>query len=412
MLENKSQCIKTFHIKTFHIWNDPGWRIRANASRLSTSAGRRRTRRIQSDTLGPFGYLFQRGSRDVKESDTFAFAFDKLEESLDAFTFYFCLGDEVMGAGRLKKFSITAYLDELRRSLSATLTHFYPLAARLATRKQENPHSYVIYIDTQNISGVKFIYATVDVNISDILTSTYVPSVVHSFFDLNNVINHDGHTLPLLSIQVTELNDGIFIGCSINHLIADGTAFWYFMAAWSETFRSKEQGRCFKKPTIQGYYPIINLPFTHQDQFIARSGHPPRIERFFHFSTANILRLKAKANAECNTNKISSLQAVAALLWRCVTRVRRHSGESETICRLVINNRGRLNPPLVDDYFGNPIGMVRGRATVEDLMAHDLGWAALRLHEAVANHDSLIQIGFELYRRFLTISGNREKGLK
>ncbi|KAI3673042.1 hypothetical protein L6452_39151 [Arctium lappa] len=285
-------------------------------------------------------------------------------------------------------FSITTYLDELRRSLSATLTHFYPLAARLATRKQENPHSYVIYIDPENSPGVKFVYATVDVNISDILTSTHVPLVVHSFFDLNHVINHDGHTLPLLSIQVTELNDGIFIGGSVNHLIADGTSFWHFMAAWSETFRSKEQVRCFKRRAIERYDPIINLPFTHHDQFIERFKHPLFKERFFHFSSATVSSLKAKANTECNTVKISSLQAVAALLWRCVTRIRRLSDESETICKLVVNNRCRVNPPLSDDYFGNPIQTVRGTATVEDLMGHGLGWTALRLHEAVGNHDN------------------------
>ncbi|KAJ9567085.1 hypothetical protein OSB04_003051 [Centaurea solstitialis] len=287
-------------------------------------------------------------------------------------------------------FSITPYLDDLCRSLSATLTHFYPLAARLATRKQENPPSYVIYIDPQNISGVKFVYATVDLNISDILTSTEVPLVVHSFFDLNNAINYDGHTLPLLSIQVTELNDGIFIGGSINHLIADGTSFWHFMAAWSETFRSKEQKRCFRRQTLEGYDPIINLPFTHHDQFIDRFEHPLFKERFFHFSSESVARLKAKANNECNTHNISSLQAVSALLWRCVTRDRRGSGDSETICSLVINNRHRLNPPLSDDYFGNPIQTVKGTTKVEDLMVHGLGWAALRLQEAVANHNNMV----------------------
>ncbi|CAH1454318.1 unnamed protein product [Lactuca virosa] len=292
-------------------------------------------------------------------------------------------------------FSITTFLEDLRRSLSATLTHFYPLAARLATRKEENPPSYVIYIDPENSPGVKFAHATVDVTVSDILTSTDVPFVVHSFFDLDNAINHDGHTLPLLSIQVTELIDGIFIGGSVNHLIADGTSFWHFMAAWSEIFRSKQQDEysisrppIFKKWVLKGSDPVINLPFTHNNQFIDRPDQQAMFqERFFHFSSAIVSRLKAKANAESNTQKISSLQAVSALLWRCITRVRRLPRESETVCKLVISNRRRLNPPLSDDYFGNPIQSVSGTATVEDLMTRGLGWAALQLHEAVANHD-------------------------
>ncbi|XP_023760417.1 uncharacterized acetyltransferase At3g50280 [Lactuca sativa] len=290
-------------------------------------------------------------------------------------------------------FSITAYLDDLRRSLSATLDHFYPLAGRLVTKKEENPASYVIYLDPENSPGVKFIYATVDATISDILQPADVPVVVRSFFDLNNAISHDGHTLPLLSIQVTELVDGIFIGGSINHMVADGTSFWHFMGAWSEIFKSKEQSRCsisrppvLKRWILDGSDPIINLPYTHHDQFIDRLEVPPFIERFFHFSSASVSKLKAKANSEYNTTKISSLQAVIALLWRSVTRIRRLPDDSQTSCRLMISNRRRLNPPLSDDYFGNPISMVRGTATVGELMANGLGWAAFRLHEAVINY--------------------------
>ncbi|KAK9080213.1 hypothetical protein SSX86_001889 [Deinandra increscens subsp. villosa] len=291
-------------------------------------------------------------------------------------------------------FSITAFLDDLRRSLSATLTHFYTLAASLATRILQNPPSSLIYIDPQNSPGVKFVHATVDVTVSDILTSADVPSVVHSFFDLNDAICHDGHTLPLLSIQVTELTDGIFIGGSVNHLLADGTSFWHFMSSWSEIHRSEGKNDdvisrppIFKRWVHEGSHPIATIPFTHPDQFIERPEKPQVKERFFHFSSTAVSKLKAKANEESNTQKISSLQAVSALLWRCVTRVRRQPSDSETVCKLVVSNRSRVNPSLSEDYFGNPIDTVRGAAMVEDLMAHGIGWAAMRIHEAVKNHD-------------------------
>ncbi|CAI9291877.1 unnamed protein product [Lactuca saligna] len=266
-------------------------------------------------------------------------------------------------------FSITAYLDDLRYSLSATLDHFYLLAGRLATKIEENPPSYVIYLDCENSPGVKFIYATVDATISDILQPGDVPVVVRSFFDLNNAISYDGHTLPLLSIQVTELVDGIFIGGSINHVLADAASFWHFMGAWSEIFKSKEKSfvsisrpPVLKRWVLPGYDPIISLPYTHHDQFIERLEAPPLVERFFHFSSASVSKLKAKANSECNTDKLSSLQAVIALLWRCITRARRLSDDDETSSNLM------------------------GTATVRELMTNGLGWAAFRLHEAVMNY--------------------------
>lgn len=293
-----------------------------------------------------------------------------------------------------KDFSITTLLEDLQRSLSATLTHFYPLVARLATRKQDNPPSYVVYIDPVNSPGVKFIHAKAKATTSDILTPKDIPLLVHSLFDLNHVINHQGHTTPLLSIQVTKLIDGIFIGCSFNHMVTDGTSLWHFMATWSEIFRSKEycgsisRPPVFKRWVLDGFDPIINLPYTHHDQFIEQFKTPPLTkERIFHFSSASVSKLKAKANSELNSNEISSLQAVIALMWRCVTRVRRLPHDTKTSCSLMICNRRRLNPPLSSDYFGSPIQIVKGTATAGDLMDNGLGWAAELLHETVTSHD-------------------------
>jgi hypothetical protein len=166
--------------------------------------------------------------------------------------------------------------------------------------------------------------------VSDILTPTDVPLVVKSLFDLDKAINHDGHTMPLLSIQVTELVDGVFVGCSMNHYIGDGTSYWKFFNAWSEIFQAQGQGRdvpISREPLHnrwfpEGYCPLINLPFKHHDEFISRYEAPELVERFFHFSAESIAKLKAKANIESNTNKISSFQSLTAHIWRCITRAR------------------------------------------------------------------------------------------
>ncbi|RDX90480.1 hypothetical protein CR513_27649, partial [Mucuna pruriens] len=49
------------------------------------------------------------------------------------------------------------------------------------------------------------IYSTLDITIFDILSPVDVPPIVHSFFDNHKAVNHDGHTMPLLSIKVTQL---------------------------------------------------------------------------------------------------------------------------------------------------------------------------------------------------------------
>ncbi|KAF4376952.1 hypothetical protein F8388_022668 [Cannabis sativa] len=45
-------------------------------------------------------------------------------------------------------------------------------AGRLKTIKTENPSSYLVYVDCNNTPGAKFIYSTLDLTISDILSPT------------------------------------------------------------------------------------------------------------------------------------------------------------------------------------------------------------------------------------------------
>ncbi|KAJ1397376.1 Transferase [Sesbania bispinosa] len=46
-----------------------------------------------------------------------------------------------------------------------------------------------------------------------------------------------------------------------------------------------------------------------------------------------------------------------------------------------------MEPPLPKEYFGNSIGMVSAEAKAGELLEKDLGWAAWKLHLAVANRN-------------------------
>ena len=112
--------------------------------------------------------------------------------------------------------------------------------------------------------------------ISEILSPIDVPLVVQSFFDHDKALNYDGHTMPLLSIQIIELKDGIFVGCSMNHCIVDGISHWHFFNSWFEIFQADGNDISLSHPPTHkrwfpdGCGPIINLSFTHQDEIINR----------------------------------------------------------------------------------------------------------------------------------------------
>ncbi|MQM21679.1 hypothetical protein Taro_054724 [Colocasia esculenta] len=286
-------------------------------------------------------------------------------------------------------------LDRLKTSLSIAIWHFYPLAGRLATEVDTDGEGMYVHIDCDD-QGAEFTHAAADgVTVADVLApSDDVPGFVHGFFPLDGAVNYDGLTLPLLAVQVTELADGIFLGCSFNHAVGDGTSFWNFLNSWAEIARSMEDRsspRRISRPPVHdrwfvdGKFPV-KLPFTQEGQFVERFTPSLLREKMFHFTAQSVARLKARANAEAGTDKISSFQALSALMWRCITRVRRFPDEQRTSCGFPAENRRRLKPPLAPDYFGNSIYLISTTTTAGELLAHDLGWVAVLLNQCVASH--------------------------
>ncbi|KAL9231178.1 hypothetical protein vseg_006435 [Gypsophila vaccaria] len=293
-------------------------------------------------------------------------------------------------------YSTDEFLDGLKESLSITLTHFYPLAGRLVTRINEEKHESLVYIDCNKGPGVGFIYAKLDTTVSDIVSPTYVPLVVESFFDHHKASDHDGHTRPLLSVQVTELQDGVFIGCSANHAVLDGTSYWEFWNTWSEIHMSSSKTVVSERrlPVFERWFPDgygatnpIRLPFIHPDEFISCVEPTQFRVRIFHFSSNSIKRLKVEANQQSDSSNISSFQALSALVWRSIIRSNNVPHDRVTNFRLTANDRHRLNPPLPTQFFGNCVSLLRITATAGELLENSLGFAASLLHNSIVSHD-------------------------
>ncbi|XVF59384.1 hypothetical protein PTKIN_Ptkin07bG0271400 [Pterospermum kingtungense] len=248
------------------------------------------------------------------------------------------------------------FISHLKTSLSHTLDYFPPLAGRLATTEHADD-TISFFIDCNN-TGALFIHAEADgVTVFDIVKPVYVPSIVHSFFPLNGMKNHEGIFKPLLGVQVTELVDGIFIGVTINHSVVDGTSFWHFFNSWSEI----SKGNSFhlsNQPIFQSpFLDSINYPIRIPQSLIKQSHHEkliasPLKERIFHFSKQSIAKLKAKANAEVGTDNISSLQALLSHFWQSVIRNKKIDPNEEINYFIQIGARSRLHE-LPQQYFGN-----------------------------------------------------------
>ncbi|OIT38059.1 PREDICTED: uncharacterized acetyltransferase At3g50280-like [Nicotiana attenuata] len=280
----------------------------------------------------------------------------------------------------------------LKISLSDTLNFFPLLAGRVAACKNgDNTLSFCINCSNE---GVEFTHATASgLTVADIVQPTYVPKIVKSFFPLNGVRNYEGVSKPLLAVQVTELVDGFFIGCTINHCVADGTSFWHFFNSWSEISRTRSSNLTVNKPPVlERWFPNCTaspIHVTSPKEHLYDEFDPPLLEeRVFHFSKEKIAELKAKANSEFGTDQkicISSLQAVLAHLWQSVIRCRSGTNADEKFSfKILIGARPRLQPPLPEGYFGNAVHFVNVTTTARELLENNSGWAALQMNKVVA----------------------------
>ncbi|KAL8470339.1 hypothetical protein ACS0TY_032986 [Phlomoides rotata] len=327
-------------------------------------------------------------------------------------------------------FTISELIHLLKRSLSHSLTHFPPLAGRLTT----DPDGYV-YI-TCNDAGVDFTHADgSDIYVRDLLASDDgdVPGEFKSFFAFDYTVSYEGHFRPILTVQVTELADGIFIGCAVNHAVTDGTSFWNFFNTFAEFSRgvkriSKIPDFC--RDSILVSPVVLRIPVGGPK--ITFAADAPLRERIFRFSRESIQKLKATVNNKIpksedygginlvelmgkhsndtlkfsdgkltplawlrnavsreTTNptvEISSFQSLNALLWRGITRARKLPASKTTTFRMAVNCRHRLEPKLEPQYFGNAIQSIPTYATAGDVVGKDLRWCAEQLNINVVGH--------------------------
>ncbi|KAI3851093.1 hypothetical protein MKW98_010496 [Papaver atlanticum] len=285
----------------------------------------------------------------------------------------------------------SALIPLLKLSLSKTLSHFPALAGRMKTDSSAN---------------------ATHLSIRDILppasdaTNNDVPQVVQEeLFNYNGVVSYDGHYKPLVAVQVTELCDGVFIGCALNHAVADGTSFWNYFNTFAEI--TKGVKKITKQPDFTRNYVKDSkavLQFSDGNPKVTFDADAPIRERIFHFSRETILKLKSKANnfkngyengktsANNPTVQISSFQSLSAQLWRSVTRARNFPASKLTTFRMAVNCRHRLEPRIDPLYFGNAIQSIPTTVPIGELLSRDLWWSAEILNKNVRshNHDAVV----------------------
>ncbi|KAF4364674.1 stemmadenine O-acetyltransferase-like [Cannabis sativa] len=293
----------------------------------------------------------------------------------------------------------------LKRSLSAILTHYYPLAGRLDKHGEEFIHC--------NDEGVPFVKAQVNARLSQVLSNP-VAQELGIFCPLltRHHESDDAHQI-LLGVQLNMFEcGGIAVGISISDKIADALSWMRFIKTWAMMARDGTTATM--------------LPKSLHPEFVSADLFPPRPQ--------SVIEIKNEDLKEGIMTKIFvfnsfAIEALRAMYWDKENKIRpsrvetlstfmlsrfeaalseakakaKAKPEKERVYTILhtVNLHPRMNPPLAENSFGNflvyagtqiPASSIKGEASITSGLAMKIREAVKRLNK---EYVSKLQMGEE-----------------
>ncbi|KAA8529713.1 hypothetical protein F0562_034187 [Nyssa sinensis] len=230
--------------------------------------------------------------------------------------------------------------NQLKQSLSESLTRFYPLAGRM----KDN-----LFIDC-NDEGVLFLKAHVKCQLSEVVEQPE-PANLNKLLpcELDNVGD------LVLAIQVNSFDcGGTAVGLCISHKIADALSMFMFINSWAATARGDSD-------IVSPHFGLATLfPPRKLTGFKASTGifKDKIVTKRFVFNSSKIASLRAKYTDSKGEKggRPTRIEALSTFIWsRFVAATQEEEEEAGRLNTVLhaVNLRTRMDPPLPEHYFGN-----------------------------------------------------------
>ncbi|KAI3887035.1 hypothetical protein MKX03_025609 [Papaver bracteatum] len=246
----------------------------------------------------------------------------------------------------------------LKKSLSETLTLYYPFAGRI----KDN-----IIVDC-NDEGIEYYEAKVNGEISEYMSS----DVLYQLFPSDIVTDNIVKDTPLV-VQVNMFDcGGIAISGCVSHKLADGLSVAALVNAWAASALGGGEGGGLGeslRPTFESashFPPQENIPNSIIPADLLQSiGQGSKIvsKRFVidgsKLSTLRSTIMDMSSDTTNNEHHLTAVEAVTALLWKSVMEVSKSRSATLakptpiSVVNLGVNLRKRMDPSLPSASFGN-----------------------------------------------------------
>ncbi|XP_074379852.1 malonyl-coenzyme A:anthocyanin 3-O-glucoside-6''-O-malonyltransferase-like [Apium graveolens] len=285
---------------------------------------------------------------------------------------------------------------KLKTSLSLALQHYFPFAGNLVTPTTYNDgicistKTTIRYLDGDSVSltvaecDADFIRLTGNQSRDIDELSCLAPQLSPGFQEHSLNGGCEVQVSSVLAIQVTYFpGQGICIGFTNSHAVADGRTIFNFIRAWGLIAKSSPLNlsddaslyncsKLFKLPFYDRSVikdPEGNLAAIYMSQKEKSYSHVPpilapapakKVRATLVLAQTNIEALKKLVSTKLpRLPHISSLTVTCGYIWSCLAKVRNAIDstveDEEQHLMLAVDCRARLDPPVPETYFGNCI---------------------------------------------------------
>lgn len=246
----------------------------------------------------------------------------------------------------------------LKKSLSETLTKFYPFAGIIKGNSS---------IEC-NDNGAEYVEARANCCLSDILQNPD-QKLLREFLPIE-VESTKAAAGPLLLVQATFFKcGGMVLGNCFSHMVADGSTISTFILSWTGTATQSKEAAA-----VQPKY-VTSSVFPADESLIPNIEQPSsdNVTKRFVFDAAKIAKLRTKVASE-SVPKPTCVEAVSAMIWKCSTNASRsiRGFPRPSLLWQTMNMRRVIKPPLPDNCVGNIVGYFPAQTTEKDIVLQDL----------------------------------------
>ncbi|XP_052289117.1 shikimate O-hydroxycinnamoyltransferase-like [Citrus sinensis] len=285
----------------------------------------------------------------------------------------------------------------LKEALSKALVLFYPVAGRLGINENGR-------IEIQcNGEGVLFVEAETDFAIDDF--KDFTPRLEFQKLVPNPAVDHSSNisSHPLLVLQVLPNTpftgkytyfkcEGTALGVGLHHTLADGVSALHFINTWASIARGDTTitPPFFDRTLLKAHIPP-SPKFHHIEYdpppFLKIPTSPSEFENIstatFDITREQLNTLKAKSKKDDETANFTTYEALAAHIWRCVSKARCLPDDQPTKLYIATDGRFRINPKLPLGYFGNALFTATPVTLSGDLQSEPLPSTVKRIQKAL-----------------------------